>query len=234
MRLFLTLVTRTSEFDDNEELVRSELHGASTSQIHKSDSEPDVESEPETNRSSTPALMDDHNDYSAEDEADMDMHNTSQPTNTLCDQSPATTSSIQTSISTNSQSPNSLQVTATSSITNLPAAANFGSSSTNQRPKRVIRPRVQADQGMFGDEGCAARHCDEPYRVGDMVKCASITCDSQVSRHVPLFVCNVALTVFVSFQFHLTCINSPVIEGEWFCDDNCRTDSGFRSKKRRI
>ena len=35
-----------------------------------------------------------------------------------------------------------------------------------------------------------------------------------------------------SVQFHLTHVLERPVEGEvWFCDDECRTNSGFRSKK---
>ena len=32
-------------------------------------------------------------------------------------------------------------------------------------------------------------------------------------------------------QFYHTCIPALVVDGEWFCDDICRTNSGFHSKK---
>jgi hypothetical protein len=74
-----------------------------------------------------------------------------------------------------SESPSLPLILAASSPANQLAA---NCSSAKQRPKRVIRLQVQADRGEFGDEGCAAQHCEEPYRTGDTIKCACISCDS--------------------------------------------------------
>ena len=40
------------------------------------------------------------------------------------------------------------------------------------------------------------------------------------------------LYTFSMQQFHLTCVLERPVEGEvWFCDDECHSNSGFRSKK---
>jgi hypothetical protein len=70
----------------------------------------------------------------------------------------------------------------------------------------VIRPWVQADWGEFGDEGCAAQHCKEPYRIGDTIKCACISCDSQVGCvslfHTSFCQCSHISLLVVPFNLH--------------------------------
>ena len=107
--------------------------------------------------------------------------------------------------------------------------STVASPSTRSRPKRTIRQCVQIDEGLE-DEGCSANHCEDPYRVGDLVKCMGVGCGLQVSKdrvtaHLYTF----------SMQFHLTCVLERPVEGEvWFCDDECHMKSGFHSKKHRV
>ena len=48
------------------------------------------------------------------------------------------------------------------------------------RPKCTIWQCVQIDEGPE-DEGCSASHCEDPHRVGSLVKCIGVGCSLQVS-----------------------------------------------------
>jgi hypothetical protein len=103
-----------------------------------------------------------------------------------------------------SSEPPSLPLILAASSTANQLAANC--SSAKQRPKCVIRPQVQADQGEFGDKGCAAQHCEEPYH-SDTIKCACISCDSQckgTSVHSLTSPClSLCLYVFPTVSIHI-------------------------------
>ena len=53
-------------------------------------------------------------------------------------------------------------------------------SAPNRRPKRVIRPRVRADQATMDDSDCANSDCDDPKRPGKLIKCAGLGCQTKV------------------------------------------------------
>ena len=48
------------------------------------------------------------------------------------------------------------------------------------RPKGTIQQHVQINEGPE-DEGCSASHCEDPHRVGSLVKCIGVGCSLQVS-----------------------------------------------------
>ena len=50
----------------------------------------------------------------------------------------------------------------------------------NRRPKRVIKPRVQADQATMDDSDCANSDCNDPKRPGELIKCAGLGCQTKV------------------------------------------------------
>lgn len=49
-----------------------------------------------------------------------------------------------------------------------------------RRPKRAIKPRVQADQATMDYNDCANSDCDDPKRPGDMIMCAGSGCQTKV------------------------------------------------------
>ena len=52
--------------------------------------------------------------------------------------------------------------------------------SASRRPKRTIRPRLQADQAEISDNDCTNSDCDDPKRPGELLKCSGVSCQSKV------------------------------------------------------
>jgi hypothetical protein len=64
-------------------------------------------------------------------------------------------------------------------VENAPAVENK-TEAPNRRPKRVIKPRVQADQATIDDSDCANSDCDNPKRPGELIMCAGLGCQMKV------------------------------------------------------
>jgi hypothetical protein len=56
--------------------------------------------------------------------------------------------------------------------------------SASRRPKRTIRPRLQADQAEISDNDCTNSDCDDPKRPGELLKCSGLGCRSKVRTHL--------------------------------------------------
>ena len=67
-------------------------------------------------------------------------------------------------------------------------------------------------------EQCSAKHCEEPDGPGNMVLCSS-------------FGCRLAM---VDFDYAVSLDVCPVTGKDWFCNGDCKADSGVRSKKCRL
>ena len=70
-----------------------------------------------------------------------------------------------------------------SSVTQNVQLANHSTSvvtGAGGRPKHTIRQCVQIGEGPE-DKGCSASHCEDPHRVGSLVKCTRVGCSLQVS-----------------------------------------------------
>jgi hypothetical protein len=85
------------------------------------------------------------------------------------------------------QSPSRATSTTPSSATQNVQSANHLTSvvtGAGSRPKRTIRQHMQIDEGPE-DEGCSAGDCEDPHRVGFLVKCTGVGCGLQVSIEYP-------------------------------------------------
>ena len=70
---------------------------------------------------------------------------------------------------------NSTSTALSSAIQNLQLAdhSTLVVTGARGRPKRTIRQCMQIDEGPE-DEGCSASHCEDPHRVGLLVKCTRV------------------------------------------------------------
>ena len=76
--------------------------------------------------------------------------------------------------------------TALSSATQNPQLADYLTlvvTGAGGRPKLKIWQHMQIDKGPE-DEGCSVSHCEDPHRVGLLVKCTGVGCGLQVSMLV--------------------------------------------------
>ena len=65
--------------------------------------------------------------------------------------------------------------------TNTPNLATVDANpSASRRPKRIIKPRLRADQADISDNDCANSDCEDPKASGEMIMCAALGCRSKV------------------------------------------------------
>ena len=148
-------------------------------------------SEPETSsstRSSTPLLSDESNSDVHESEREDETGNDNDPSPSgRCDEQDNDNDNSPVQVF-NGDSITTAEVghhpipptkpTASVAVVNPPINAIIDEN--RRRPKRAIKPRVQADQATMDYNDCANSDCDDPKRPGDMIMCAGSGCQTKV------------------------------------------------------
>lgn len=100
------------------------------------------------------------------------------------------------------------------------AVAGDVSRTTTERPVRLSRKRRFVDSGEWRCEDC-----DEGISEGDLLSCNCPGCEMKVCTYCSL---TEAKTHLFYSQYHLACRGLLDQPDEWFCDNECTSNAGFR------